>query len=225
MSGLEMQQARKATGWTQAKLAQKLGVSQGYVSLMESSGRPVPPHLAPKLVGLLRLSASQLPVSAQSEPLPPSRTARALSTLGYPGLAHLGKKHNLNPAELLVRTLGCRNVEARLVEALPWVLVQFPDLDWQWLLLQAKQRDLQNRLGFVVTVARQLAERRTDHVTANTLRRWEHVLEDSRLQKEDAFSGETLTQAERKWLRSNRSTEAAHWNLLSNMSVDTLTHA
>lgn len=160
-----------------------------------------------------------------SEPLPPDRAARALSTLGYPGFAHFGKRPNLNPAELLVRTLDCRNVEARLVEALPWVLVQFPDLNWDWLLLQAKQRDVQNRLGFVVTVARELSERRGDGATANTLRHWEHVLEDSRLQKEDAFSGEALTEAERKWLKTNRSAEAAHWNLLSNVSADTLSHA
>src|SRR5687767_7270303 len=224
MSGLEMRQARKAAGWTQVKLARTLGVSQGYVSLMESNERTVPRHLALKLVELLKLSANQLPVSSQSAPLPPDRAVRSLSTLGYPGFAHVGKTQNLNPAELLVRTLDCRNVEARLVEALPWVLVQFPDLDWQWLILQAKQRDLQNRLGFVVTVARQLAERRADHVTATTLRHWEHVLEDSRLQKEDAFSGEALTEAERKWLKTNRSAEAAHWNLLSNVSTDTLSH-
>lgn len=225
MNGLEVRQARRAAGWTQVKLAQTLGVSQGYVSLMESNGRTVPRHLAQKLVGLLGLPANQLPVSSHSAPLPPDKAVRFLSTLGYPGFAHVAKRHNLNPAELLVRTLDCGNVEARLVEALPWVLVQFPDLDWKWLLLQAKQRDLQNRLGFVVTIARELAERRADHATADTLRHWEHVLEDSRLQKEDAFSGAALTEAERRWLKTNRSTEAAHWNLLSNVSADTLSHA
>ena len=58
----------------------------------------------------------------------------------------------------------------------------------------------------------------------DTLRHWEHVLEDSRLQKEDAFSGEALTEAERNWLKTSRSAEAAHWNLLSNVSADTLSH-
>jgi transcriptional regulator with XRE-family HTH domain len=224
MNGLEMQQARKSAGWTQVQLAQKLGVSQGYVSLMEANGRRVPDHLAQKLVELLGLSASRLPVTGQHEPIPPSRAAGTLGALGYSGFAHLSDRHPLNPAELLLRVLEYRAVEARLVEALPWVLVRFPDLDWEWLLLQAKQRDLQNRLGFVVTVARELAERRADHVTADTLRHWERVLEDSRLQKEDAFSGEALTEAERKWLKTNRSAEAAHWNLLSNVSADTLSH-
>ena len=225
MTGLKLRQARKANGWTQFKLAQRLGVSQGYVSLMESKSRPVPRHLASKLVGLLGLPANQLPVSSQTEALLPYQAARALSTLGYPGFAHFGRQHKMNPAELLVRTLDGKNVEARLVEALPWVLVHFPSLDWQWLVLNAKQRDLQNRVGFVVTVARKLAERRNDPDTAETLRRWEQVFEVSRLQKEDAFSRESLTNAERTWLRTNRSTEAKHWNLLSNMSVDTLDHA
>jgi transcriptional regulator with XRE-family HTH domain len=224
MSGRELRQARESLGWTQVQLAQKLGVSQGYVSLMEANGRRVPPHLAQQLVELLGLSASQLPVSAQHEPLSPNGAAGVLGALGYSGFAHLSGPHTLNPAELVLRVLEYRTVEARLVEALPWVLVRFPDLDWKWLLLEAKQRDLQNRLGFVVTVARELAERRADLATANTLRHWEHLLEHSRLQKEDAFSGEGLTDAERKWLRTNRSTEAAHWNLLSNVSADTLNH-
>ena len=85
--------------------------------------------------------------------------------------------------------------------------------------------NLQNRLGFVVTVARELAERRNDATTARALLKWERTLEGSRLQKEDSFAGETLTDAERRWLRTNRSPEAARWNLLSNISVDTLAHA
>lgn len=95
-------------------------------------------------------------------------------------------------------------------------------VDWNWLVLQAKQHDLQNRLGFVVTLARQLAERWNDGSTATSLGTWERVLEDVRLQKEDAFAGEGLTDAERTWLRTNRSTEAAHWNLLSNVSAQTV---
>ncbi len=225
MSGVDVSEARKACGWTQVELARKLGLSQGYVSLMESNGRVVPRHLALKLVSLLGLSASTLPVSSQTEPLSSNRAAGALSTLGHPGFAHLGKRHRLNPAELLVRTLSRNNVEARLVEALPWVVLHFPHLDWPWLLSNAKQNDLQNRLGFVVMVARELAERWSDSTTAETLRKWEGALEPSRLQKEDAFAGDSLTEVERRWLRTNRSAEAAHWNLLSNVSADTLARA
>ncbi len=151
--------------------------------------------------------------------------ACGLGALGYPGFAHLSPKHALNPAELLVRTLQRKSVEARVVEALPWLLVRYPNVNWNWLVPYSKQHDLQNRLGFVVTLARQLAERRDDAVTANSLKRWEHVLEESRLQKEDSFAGEALTEAERPWLKSNRSAEAAQWNLMSNVTAEALASA
>jgi transcriptional regulator with XRE-family HTH domain len=224
MSGTDVRQARKALGWTQAHVAQRLGTSQAYVSLLESNRRSVPRRLAPKLVALLRMPASKLPVSSQTFPLAQDRVTAALGTLGYPGFAHVASKR-LNPAELLVRSLGRKNVEARLVEAFPWLLLRFPDLDWNWLVPQAKQHDLQNRLGFLVSIARELAERRNDATAADSLRKWEHVLEGSRLQKEDAFAGDALTDAERRWLRTNRSPEAAQWNLLSNLSADTLARA
>jgi hypothetical protein len=128
----------------------------------------------------------------------------------------------VNPAELLIRTLMSPNVEARLVEALPWLLVNHPNVDWQWLLREAKINDLQNRLGFVVTVAREVAERRGKSEAAAVLRHWECVLENSRLAKEDAFAQDTLTDAERIWLRSIRSQEAARWNLLTNLRAETV---
>ena len=225
MSGGDLRRARTAKGWTQGDLAHRLGVSQTYVSLLESDRRPVPEPLVRKLVSILALPASTLPVSTESAALSADGVARALGTLGYGGFAHLGRGRKMNPAEVLVRTLSAKNVEARLVEALPWLLVSYPNLDWPWLVSAAKQNDVQNRLGFVVTVARELAEKRGGSDAVETLRLWEGVLENSRLQKEDAFSQETLTEAERKWLRSHRSNAAAHWNLLTRVSAETVTSA
>jgi hypothetical protein len=121
--------------------------------------------------------------------------------------------------------ISSRHLEARLVEALPWLLVNYPKLDWRWLLREAKVNDLQNRLGFVVNVAREVAEKRGSSDAAEVLRHWEGVLENSRLQKEDTFAQGGLTEAERKWLRSNRSKAAAHWNLLTSMSAETVANA
>ena len=144
--------------------------------------------------------------------------------MGYPGFAYLRSGSSLNPAEVLVRTLRVENLDARLVEALPWVLVKYPNLDWDWLVREAKANDLQNRLGLVVTVARQLAQGRGDSRTVDTLSHWEHVLERSRLQREEAFR-ESLTDAERQWLRANRSKEAEKWNVLSTLTDTVLQHA
>lgn len=217
-----MRKAREARGWTQADLARTLEVTQAYVSMLESNRRVIPGRLRQKLVAALQLPASRLPVSSRTDPLPSDRVAGVLGTLGYSGFAHLGRKRALNPAELLVRTLRQRHVDARVVEALPWLLVRFPELDWDWLVHQAKQHDLQNRLGFVLTLARELAERDGDLPTAGVLRRREHALEPSRLLKADAFAGDALTSAERRWLQTNRSDEAAHWNVLSSVSAATL---
>ena len=225
MTGADVREARNQKCWTQTDLAEKLGVTQAYVSLLESNRRDVPRRLQPKLVTLLDLSASELPMTRAADPLPEHRVASALATLGYPGFAHLARARKLNPAELLDRTLRRPHVEARLAEALPWVLVHYANLDWEWLVSQAKQHDFQNRLGFVVTVARGLADHSGDASTAQAMRAWEGVLERSRLQKEDSFAGDRLTDAERRWLRTNRSAEAAQWNMLSNVSVDTLTNA
>jgi hypothetical protein len=110
------------------------------------------------------------------------------------------------------------------VEALPWVLVRYPNLDWWWLLREAKADDLQNRLGFLVTLARQLAERKGDSETTQELGARERDLETSRLQRDDAFRS-SMTDAERRWLREHRPAEAAHWNLLTNLTVSALADA
>lgn len=105
-------------------------------------------------VALLDLPANHLPLGRDVEPWPPDRVASALGNLGYAGFAHMASRRKVNPTELIARTLTREHVEARLVEALPWLLVRYPNLDWEWLVGHAKQRDVQNRLGFVVTVAR-----------------------------------------------------------------------
>lgn len=217
MSGADVVRARKARGWKQRDLASKLGVSQPYVSLLERDRRHVPQRLARRLSRVLDLSPSMLPLGSASQPLTSRRAASSLGRMGYPGFAYLRSGSSLNPAEVLVRTLGAESLDARLVEALPWVLVNYPDLDWDWLVREAKSNDSQNRLGFIVTLARQLAQGRGDSRTAETLAHWQRVLERSRLLREDAFR-KSLTNAERRWLRANRSTEAENWNVLSTLT-------
>jgi hypothetical protein len=181
----------------------------------------VPRHLAPKLAKVLQLSASSLPVESEAAPLDSEAAARALGSLGYAGFRYLGRHRLMNPAEVVVRVLRSREVEARVVEALPWLFVRYPDLDWRWLVREAKADDLQNRLGLLVTVARQLAERKGDWETARKLATRERELENSRLQREDSFR-DAMTGAERRWLREHRPAAAAHWNVLTSLTADAL---
>ena len=223
MTGQEVRDARKERGWTQADLAGRLGVSQGYVCLLERGQRSVPSRLAQRLASLLNLSPSRRPLSATRAPLEADAATRALGTLGYPGFAHYRQRDTLNPAELLLRVLRTPELDARVVEALVWVALAYPDLDWKWLTREAKVNDLQNRLGFLVTLARQLAERTERAEAARRLTLAEQALEYSRLQREDAFRP-SMTEAERRWLRQHRPPEAAHWNVLTNLSAADLAH-
>lgn len=229
MNGQQLRSARKQKEWSQEQAATKLGVSQAYLSLLESGARRVPERLVVKAVHVYGLSQNFLPVDSVRVNAPPadeSRLTAELATLGYPGLSHFKSgRHKKNPAEILLSALSKDDLDTRLVEALPWVVLKFPDLDWQWLTDAAKVNDLQNRLGFVTGVARRLAELRGEGESAGLLARQELALERSRLMREDTLCHESLTEAERRWLRKNRPAEAKHWRLLTDLAPEQLDHA
>jgi transcriptional regulator with XRE-family HTH domain len=221
MTGPQLRDARRKHVWTQAELARRLGVSQGYVCLLEQGQRAVPDQLAHKLARVLHLPPGTLPLGSMADPLGADAATRALGALGYPGFAYRRQRVVLNPAELLLRTLRTKELDARVVEALVWLTLTYADLDWEWLVRRAKVDDLQNRLGFLVTLARQLAEQRGDTEAAERLAVPELALEHSRLQREDVFRA-SMTDAERRWLRQHRPPEAAHWNVLTSLSAGAL---
>ena len=140
MSGADLRNARREREWTQAELADRLGVSQAYVCLLERNRRAVPRRLAQRLASVLKLSPSTLPMSAGRASLKPEEATAALGAVGYPGFAYLRNRRPLNPADLVLRVLRAGDVDARVVEALPWVLLKYPDLDWAWLVREAKVR-------------------------------------------------------------------------------------
>jgi transcriptional regulator with XRE-family HTH domain len=218
MTGIDLRAGRKAKDWTQDQSALKLGVSQPYLSLLENGTRRVPDKLARKAATLYGLSAAKLPMETNVRRMQAKHgdaLASDLAALGYPGLAYLRSRRKRNPAEVLLSALMAENLDTRLAEALPWVLLKHPDLDWEWLVRAARVNDLQNKLGFVTNVARRLAEQLGKDETASLLREQESALEESRLVREDTFCHDSLTQAERRWLQSNRSDEAKHGNLLN----------
>jgi hypothetical protein len=160
------------------------------------------------------------------EPLTGKRDLpQLLGSLGYPGFAYLAEARAvMNPAAVVLAALRTPGVPARVTEALPWVLVTFAHLDWDWLVDQAKLANLQNRLGYLVTLARTAAERRGDAGAAQALTDAAHRLEEARLAKEDTL-GRELTEAERRHLREHRPPAAAHWNLLTNLRAEDLRYA
>ena len=127
----------------------------------------------------------------------------------------------------MVAALKQENLEARLVEALPWVLLNYPNLNWKWLADQARLHNLQNRLGFLVAVARMKLEEESELQSHRFRNLWyaEQELERSRLAQEDTFGETALTSGERQWLSDHRPALAAHWNLLTDLSLEHLPYS
>ena len=192
MQGMKNQQfkeGRAKAGLTQVEAACRLGVSQPYLSQLESGQRPVTAKLARAAVALYRLPATALPmpetVSAGTA-ADPAKLARRFASLGYPGFAHLRANMKANPAVVVLEALLQPDLEVRLSEALPWVLLTYPDLDWQWLVDHSKRHDVQNRLGFVVAMAKAFATRHANFLFAEAkLSTVEQQLERARLVKEE----------------------------------------
>jgi transcriptional regulator with XRE-family HTH domain len=216
---------RQRKGWTQHDMAQKLGVSQPYLSLLEQGHRPLTKRLLAKVQRYLEVPVTELPVDDPQPNVSAQRVAEALGRLGYPGFAHLRRGARWHPAQVLLAALAQANLETRLAEALPWVVLHYADLNWDWLLERVKVKDVQNRLGFVVTLARKLAERRADRQTMLTLSTVEQRLERARLAREDTLGRESMTGVERRWLQAKRPPEAQHWNLLTDLVPERLPYA
>ena len=184
----QLKAGRKLAGLTQIKAAKRFGMSQPYLSQLEKGLRAITPDLAERAAKAYDLSPALLPVpntDCLTDDLGPAMLARQLAGLGYPGFAHL-RAHRTNPAALLVQALVQRNLEVRLTEALPWVLCKYPDLEWSWLADQVKLKDAQNRLGFLVGVAKEVAKS-TRGPAFERLSAAETTLERSRLAREDTL--------------------------------------
>ena len=226
MTGNTLQAARRQKGWTQVRAAREFRVSQGYVALLEAGHRRPSPALQRRLAKALDLPPTAVAPVVPTAPMSADELGADLANLGYPGFVHLRRPRRAakNPAGVLLSAVQARHLEPRMAEALPWLVLTYADLDWNWLMPQVKALDLQNKLGFVVTLARQLAER--GHAPAvEALRAQEDMLEHSRLVREDPFGHTTITEAETRWLRVNRSPEARRWNVLSSLAAEHLSHA
>lgn len=225
MNGQLLRTARKRQGWTQAQAAVRLGVSQPYLALLESGKRKLGPRLARRATRTLSAPPTLVPPSAEhGQKVSDETLARRLAALGYPGFASMRAGWKTNPAEVLVTALSQNDLDSRVTEALPWVLLRYPDLDMQWLVSHAKVADVTNRLGFVVDLSRQVAEAQggTQSPSYRKLTELSNQLRKSKLEAESTLAQESLSQEERNWLRANRPDLARFWNVLTDLSPNHL---
>jgi len=229
MNGRQLHQARKQSKLTQAHAARELGVTQAYLSLLEHGERPLTENLREKAVRAFHLPVTELPLRNDLAKAPPSTNgeelAADLAALGYPGFSHLKPANAKNPVEVLLLALRSDNLEARLVEAFPWVVLNYPEMDWDALVAAAKLNDLQNRLGYVTSLARRLAEQGGKSDVAAKLDKKEQELERSLLFREDTLCNESMTNAEREWMADNRPEEARRWRLMTYFAPEHMRYA
>lgn len=185
---------RQKQGLTQADAAALLGVSQTYVSLVEKGARPLTPELRMRL---------ELPLPAPSVD---DRLRAGLSALGYPGFAHLpAARPAPRPGAVLLEALAQKDVDARVAEALPWLVRQYAGkLNFPLLVNQAKLRNVQNRLGFLL----QYTGAGGDSV---------QELEAARLLMESTFCWDSMPKPTRDFVRQRRSKLAEYWNILTTL--------
>ena len=225
MTGAELKNARKASSWTQVQAAAWFGVTQAYLSMVERGERAVSSELASRAVEVFEVPATALPLAEYRTRAHDAGFFQAmLGSLGYPGFAYLRGSARQNPTELLMEALDSDDLDSRVTEALAWLPLAYPRLNWDWLVANAKLRDRQNRLGFVVELARQAAKRAGSSLLEAELSARVAELEPSRLAKEDTLCRESMTRAERAWLREHRPKLAEHWNLLTDLTVEQLNH-
>lgn len=225
MTGQELKEYRKNSGLTQEKAARALGVSQTYLSLLEKDKRPLTEKVKQMAFRKLHVSPTKLPGKVryhEVRKVSDDQLTVELAALGYKGFSHRRSSPPKNPADVLLSALNADRRDARLIEALPWLVLAFPEMPWDDLVLTARAHLLQNRLGFVTNVARQVAEMLGDVKIVERLKKVESALEYSRLEREDTLCNETMTRAERNWLSAKRPENAREWHLLTDLSPSNL---
>ena len=222
MTGQTLRQARTDVGMSQVEAAAQLGVSQTLLSLMEKGERSVTPAVAQRAVTHLHATPELLPVSTKTRHSD-DQLAADLGALGYPGYGYL-RSQPRNPAEVFFDALDRPDLDARLVEALPWLPLRYSNMDWNWLTTQAKVHNRQNRLGFVVALSAKVAKKHTKRDVVKRLSQVVKTLEEGRLAKTDTLCQESWPPGQRKFAHNQRSVLAAHWKLDTRLTEENLAY-
>ena len=211
---------RMGRNLSQGALARALGVTQAYVSQLESGARPVSRQLVERLGALPDLPGTVIPAAHDAVDDADADLAADAGVLGYPPFAGSSRRRPRNPAAVIVSILARQQVAPSVMAAVPWLLLAHADLDATWLVDQVRLRNLQNRLGFLTDLAIELARGSFALGDAHLekLQALRADLEASRLANEGTLA-RVLTPAERQFFEEHRSASARHWHLLTGLTA------
>ncbi len=199
-----LQNWRKRNRLTQVAAASLLGVSQPYLSLLENEVRPLTAALKGRMKALR---------PADDKVSSDDFFRASLSSLGYPGFAHIPPARSKSTPESLLRSILSRpDTDARVAEGLRWLVRRYADeMDLNWLVRQAKLQNFQNRLGFLL----QLAGGELPRVLSAI-----RELERDRQVQEATYCWDSMPAAARDWMRVHRTPLAKYWNIVARLNDD-----
>lgn len=147
----------------------------------------------------------------------------ALGALGYPGFlslfSEIEAEEGHDPAVVLMAALACDRLEEPVVAALPWLVLRYENLDWNWLVAEARRRGVQNRLGFVVSLALRASAASLGMERLTRLAAIEEELFACRLPRQET-RWLRLPAARRNSAAARRSEEATQWGMPSCLRSD-----
>ena len=162
MDGNQLKEARLAREWTRKEAARALDVTQAYFSMLEKGYRPLSERFVRKALKVLNLSPTALPLRSEAMAMTASSRKRDFSgdlgALGYPGFSYLPLRTRQNPAQVLFEALDQPNLDVRVAEGLPWLALTYVDMEWNWLVRNARFMTDKTALGFAVSLASEVAE-------------------------------------------------------------------
>lgn len=207
----KLKSQRLKAGFNQNEAAARLGLSQSYLSQLENGTRKPSQQLLKRALNVYGNLPSEQADDLQS----------ALAALGYSKFPHARAPGRCNPAQVVLHALAKDGLDTRILEALPWVLANYPKLNWPQLRDGAKLHNAQNRLGYLLHLAK---AKISDPQTAALLAQREEELEQARLANEGTLCFDSMPPARREWMRTHRTKAAAHWNLLTALTPDQLSY-
>lgn len=140
----------------------------------------------------------------------------ALGALGYPGFrslfSEIEAEQDHDPAVVLMAAIVCDRQQDPVIEALPWLVLRYENLDWNWLLAEARRRGVQNRLGFVVSLAVRAGAGSLGMDRLTRLAAVEEELFACRLARQET-RWLRVPPSQRGFIAARRSQEAALWGV------------
>ena len=128
MNHQQFKSGRLGAQLTQVQAAERLGLSQSYLSQLEKGQRPVTPEIARLATKVYRLSPAALPLpdaAPDAEESNAARLTRQLSGLGYPGFAHLRAEKDPLRAVAALAHLPAEAMEVVQIGVALWVIDAF----------------------------------------------------------------------------------------------------